>query len=348
MSTFTGSVSASARDAQQQAVGNAATINDGALQSAARAYWGIAFTSVTIPQGSFIGGAWISIYGVTKYPSVNTTIYGEAANNAAAYAATSNNLSNRTRTTANVAWTKTVAADGFQQTPDVRAVVQEIVSRASFASGNALSTIWLNNTSSPGFSAYTFDASNGNQATISIDYYSGQGGLPSAVSVTTTVGTPTATSSYTASVSAVAVTATVGAPTVSSSLTVSVTSITVGVTTGVPSWSSELTRSTSSVIVGATIGTATAVNLEQTVTTTSVAAAVVVGPVVATSTISATVAAVTAAFQVGRAHIYYLVSPGNVNWTARDIARRTRALDPETRYTAEQVAARWTAGKVKK
>ncbi|MDL1939417.1 hypothetical protein FBQ94_10310, partial [Candidatus Jettenia sp. AMX1] len=70
-------------------------------------------------------------------------IQGEAANNAAAFTSVDGNMSSRPRTTAAVSWSpaawlikKEVGLN--QRTPNISSVIQEIVSRAGWSSGNSL------------------------------------------------------------------------------------------------------------------------------------------------------------------------------------------------------------------
>jgi hypothetical protein len=70
-------------------------------------------------------------------------IEGQAADNAPTFAKITNNISSRARTSANVGWIPapwgTVGAQGpDQQTPDLTSVMQELVNRGGWASGNSM------------------------------------------------------------------------------------------------------------------------------------------------------------------------------------------------------------------
>ena len=72
---------------------------------------------------------------------VNGTPYAirrEAAGNAAAFSTSANDLTNRTKTTATVSWANNNLGTGPQTTPDLSAIVGEIVAGGGWASGNAL------------------------------------------------------------------------------------------------------------------------------------------------------------------------------------------------------------------
>jgi hypothetical protein len=105
---------------------------------------GLRFTAVAIPQGAQIASAYVQFKTAETGSTATTlTIHGEAADNAAALAATTGNFSSRPRTAASTIWSppawNTVNEVGTaQRTSDMAGVVQEIVSRPGWASGNAL------------------------------------------------------------------------------------------------------------------------------------------------------------------------------------------------------------------
>jgi hypothetical protein len=70
-------------------------------------------------------------------------IEGQAADNPGTFTKTTNNISSRARTSADVTWVPapwgTVGAQGSdQQTPGLTGVMQEIVNRTGWASGNSM------------------------------------------------------------------------------------------------------------------------------------------------------------------------------------------------------------------
>jgi hypothetical protein len=108
---------------------------------------GIRFENVTVPAGATVAHAYIQ-FTVDETPSSATTltIRGERAANAAPFAATAGDISRRAPTVAAVAWTPpswpSVGAAGLaQQTPNIGAMIQEIVRGSGWASGNALVVI---------------------------------------------------------------------------------------------------------------------------------------------------------------------------------------------------------------
>ncbi len=105
---------------------------------------GMRFLGVAIPPAATITKAYLQ-FQVDQAVSIPTALIveGEAADNPATFAATSFNISSRPRTTAAVSWAPppwpTVGQAGpDQQTPDLAPVIQEIVGRPGWASGNAM------------------------------------------------------------------------------------------------------------------------------------------------------------------------------------------------------------------
>ncbi|MFL5919037.1 MAG: hypothetical protein ACJ74X_09965, partial [Gaiellaceae bacterium] len=73
-------------------------------------------------------------------------LQGEAADNAAAYTTTANNISARPRTAASTnwapaPWTLVSEVGANQRTPDLANLIREITNRPSWPAGNALSLI---------------------------------------------------------------------------------------------------------------------------------------------------------------------------------------------------------------
>jgi hypothetical protein len=155
--TFTGSgsgqtldvsVSAGTDDAEESTsnavlVGNA----DLDLMSAdeANLVVGTRFRNVTVPQGATITSAYLQLTA-EEAPHSNATsltIRGQAANNPPTFAAVNGDLSGRPTTTASAAWTVdpwlNVGDAGLaQRSSSLTGIVQEIVNRPGWVSGNAL------------------------------------------------------------------------------------------------------------------------------------------------------------------------------------------------------------------
>ena len=105
---------------------------------------GMRFRALAIPPGAHITRAWVQfdVDDVQTGP-VSLTIQGQAADDAPAFAKVKRNVSSRVKTASSVGWVPPPwpvvdVAGAAQQTPDLAPVIQEIVGRPGWASGNAL------------------------------------------------------------------------------------------------------------------------------------------------------------------------------------------------------------------
>ena len=108
---------------------------------------GMRFNAVTIPPGAAITNAYIQ-FQVDEANSEATSlvIEGEATDNATTFSGSSGNISSRSRTASFVSWSPvpwtTVGLAGpDQQTPNIASIIQEIVNRPGWSSGNSLVVI---------------------------------------------------------------------------------------------------------------------------------------------------------------------------------------------------------------
>ena len=148
-STLNRAVSTSSDDAEESSAGavdlassDLELVNDGTEQTV-----GLRFTNISVPRQATIVNAFVQ-FTVDEATSGTTslTVRGQAADNPTTFTTATTNISSRPRTTASVAWTPpawpTVGAAGpDQRTPNLKAIVQEIVNRSGWASGNALAMI---------------------------------------------------------------------------------------------------------------------------------------------------------------------------------------------------------------
>jgi hypothetical protein len=105
---------------------------------------GLRFNGLQIPTGATITNAYVQ-FQVDETSSGETIlkVEGEAIDNAPAFVSLKYNISNRSRTTANVDWLPapwtTVGEAGInQRTPDLSVIIQEIVDRSGWAPGNSI------------------------------------------------------------------------------------------------------------------------------------------------------------------------------------------------------------------
>ena len=139
-------VSASSDDAEESSGGGVKLsssdlelVQESSLQTV-----GMRFTGVSIPQGATITKAYIQ-FQVDEVNDEATalTVHGEKSPNPLTFTGSNGNISSRTPTLANVPWSPAGwpivgAAGPDQQTPDIKSVVQEIVSQGGWVSGNSL------------------------------------------------------------------------------------------------------------------------------------------------------------------------------------------------------------------
>lgn len=135
---------------------------------------GVRFNSVNIAQGTTIASAYLQLYANVQSSAgdpalVFSNIYADDVDDAAAWGASSR-PSQITQTTATVAWDSPIWYNGWQSTPDLTAVVQEVISRGGWASGNDLRlAIWSDSTANPNVVSWEdYTRSTGNAAILAV------------------------------------------------------------------------------------------------------------------------------------------------------------------------------------
>ncbi len=133
------------------------------------------FANVALPKGAIIEEARLEMYAFgASYVAraIKGTARGEASGNAPAYSGAAFEITNAPKTAASVAienlpaWT----ADVHNKVADVAPVVQEIVNRADWASGNALKILLLDNGSTDCRKVRTYNNSPAQAARLVIRY----------------------------------------------------------------------------------------------------------------------------------------------------------------------------------
>lgn len=106
---------------------------------------GIRFRDVDIPQGATITNAYVIAFGNgPEAVDVDVDIYAEDNMTPAAFSTFANFMA-RTLTTATVPWTIDEVVTGVQKTsPDIKDVIQEIISNPGWASGNDIAILFKN------------------------------------------------------------------------------------------------------------------------------------------------------------------------------------------------------------
>jgi len=108
---------------------------------------GMRFNGITITKGTVIKNAYIQFkVDETSSGTTSLSIYGHDIDNSTTFTSTASDITNRTLTTAAVSWApsawSTVGLTGeAQRTPDLTGIIQEIIDRDGWTSGNSLSII---------------------------------------------------------------------------------------------------------------------------------------------------------------------------------------------------------------
>lgn len=132
-------VAGSANDARQLDTGGMNISDTGHTINDPGDYLGFRFQNVQIPQGAVITEAYIDIeVNNTTNDDPNLIIHGEDIDTAPEFAVISNNISDRTKTTANATWNATSIGIGRVNSPSIITIIQEIVDRVGWQSGNNL------------------------------------------------------------------------------------------------------------------------------------------------------------------------------------------------------------------
>ncbi len=137
--TFTSSISSGSNDAQENSKGTV-TLNGTSL-NINKYVVGLYYPGITLPQGAKITSAYLTFTAdVTSNKKCDLKIYGEDRDNASAYTYTKNNIYNRKKTSKYTKWRPPNFTGGkAYQTDEIKEIVQEIVNRSKWKTGNAMS-----------------------------------------------------------------------------------------------------------------------------------------------------------------------------------------------------------------
>ena len=111
--------------------------------------FGVRFNNISIPQGAKIKDAFVQLYAIggpgLNYPNCN--IYCDNADNASNFTDTIGvlNISYRNYTTNYVVWNATIEYNRWINTTSITAVVQEIINRENWSSGNSIAVLFVSN-----------------------------------------------------------------------------------------------------------------------------------------------------------------------------------------------------------
>jgi hypothetical protein len=192
------SVATSSDDAKEKSNG-VVLISKSDLEFTTDQLVGIRFTGIGVPQGATISSASVQFQALEVDSEITSLIIeGQASDSAPTFTVATNDISSRPRTTAFAAWSPlawaTIGEAGpNQQTSDISSVIQEIVDRTGWSSGNSLVVII---TGSGNRVAESFDGDSGAAAAplLRVTYSTATGTpTPTATPGVTPTATPTAT-----------------------------------------------------------------------------------------------------------------------------------------------------------
>jgi hypothetical protein len=161
-------------DAHEEDAGDMYLDNKNLLLGSER-WIGLRFLNIKIPQGARIIQAYVEFKAShSDDESTHVQIYGHNTDDAAPFTLTKNNIQTRSRTGAvpwnNIPnWTK----DKYYQTPYLTSIIQTIVNRPAWSSGNALAIIFKSTDLSGERRAYAYDHSPGSAALLRVAYEGG-------------------------------------------------------------------------------------------------------------------------------------------------------------------------------
>jgi hypothetical protein len=140
---------------------------------------GLRFDNIAIPANSLITNAYIQFTADgSSSGNVTMTINGEDEYSALAFANSTNNISGRTPTSASVVWSAIPSwsdnqAGANQRTPDLSAIVDEVITSNSWQSGNPIAFVITGDGSSSVLrKAYSYDEDAAKAAKLVIEYTS--------------------------------------------------------------------------------------------------------------------------------------------------------------------------------
>lgn len=176
-------VAASADDAEENMSNNTVTTNNNDLELSADGATiqqvGMRWNSIAIPQGATITSAYIefdprSQGGVTGAGTPTITFKGQASDNAPTFTTGASNVSSRAKTSASASWSPGAWTAGtLYQTSDISAVIQEIVNRPGWTSGNSLAIITDSGVANNYRRAFSWDGSSTTAPRLVVNYSCG-------------------------------------------------------------------------------------------------------------------------------------------------------------------------------
>jgi len=146
MSSTTRSIAAGGDDGYQASDGTVALTSTSANCNSSQPIIGLLFRDVPVGPGDDVATATSNVYCISSSNDTpNLTIRAQI--NPSDFAATSNNLSGRTKTAAGVVWNADLASSGAQYhtSPNFAAVIQEVVDNPAWVAGGDIAIFFIDN-----------------------------------------------------------------------------------------------------------------------------------------------------------------------------------------------------------
>lgn len=133
MTTVNLQVSAMTDDASEGAGGAVTVDSTTSTLAVAGSHLGFRFQSVPVPNGAAIDTAIVQVYvdSPATYDDIHLDVYGEDVDDSTAFTTDNFDISGRDYTDAKVDWDAEGVGEGWESSPSVATVVQEIVDRGS-------------------------------------------------------------------------------------------------------------------------------------------------------------------------------------------------------------------------
>lgn len=136
-------------------------------------YVGLRFSNVQIPQGTDIASGYVEFTSSSlQEDTTSLTIYGENSDDALPFNTDSFNISSRPATSSSIPWDNLPIWDNqeLHRTPDLTSIIQEIVDRPGWSSGNAMVIVFRSEPPYGDRLAYGFGQSPAEAARLYVDY----------------------------------------------------------------------------------------------------------------------------------------------------------------------------------
>ena len=249
-------VNASSDDANQTSGTQVLTSDSSPTIVQAGAWLGARFTTVPLGGSYTITSAYLEMYAHdSANDEIHFVIYGEDEDDAATFAATASNISNRTTTSGSVSWDSASVGVGWQASPDITTIIQEIIDRGGWSQYNALAVL-LNSTSGVDFEPRMYDyTGNSYGARLIIEYTVGTLAAATTLSVTVSVVAPTVSGDSGVTVSTLSVTVSTVSPAAVTGVLAAVNALAVTVSTVSPTVSLGTNQSISLSALAVTVST---------------------------------------------------------------------------------------------